>query len=156
MRCLGSLELLENLWELAPVIHDDLGTVLDEHVADLLGLGGVVVASDVGDSGDASADSGEGSGLAVLDGNALFGLDPDLLASEEVDGWVGFGGWLRKRGGGREDVTIREVFGLVDLLNGSNNSAKSRRRDDGHAVLALLVEPVQLLIGTLAWLCLLL
>ena len=127
--------------------HDDLGAVLYQHISDLFRLRWVVVAASIGDGRNAGANSREGSGFGVLYGDALFGLDANLLTGPEVDGWVRLCSGLGERGSGREDVTLGEVLVLVDLLNGSNHTAESGGRYDGHSVFALLLDPFKFLGG---------
>ena len=117
------------------MVHDDLGAVGDQHVGDVLGLLRVVVASDVGNGPDSGTHSAQSSGLAVFDGDALAWLDPDDLAGVQVDCWVGLGSRGRKRGRGGEDVVLREVFGLVDLLDRCNDTTQSRGGDHRETVL---------------------
>ena len=135
---LHGLELRHALLEVVPVRHDHLGALLDEHLADVLGLLRVVVAAGVGDGGDASAHGAQGAAFAVLDGDALGRLHADLLHGEEVDGRVGLGGGRGQGAGGAEDVARWEVLVLPHLLDTRLDAAQRARADHGHLVLVLV------------------
>lgn len=106
------LNLLEALLPLLPVVHDRLGLgLLGEGVGHLLHLLLAlldVVDTDVGDERDVGTHGRSSAGLAVLDGDALFWFDAELLACVDVDGWVWLGRWWVEGGDGRVDVLVRE------------------------------------------------
>lgn len=146
-RLLHGLDLGESGGELAPVIHDKDGTsVLEDlgHLGLLVSGVGAGVAEDL----DTGAETRRGTALGVLNSNALLGLLAEHLHGVNVDGGVRLGGRSGQRGGGREDVVLGEVLGLVDLLDGGENSALGRGGDDGKLVLALSLELVELLHDT--------
>lgn len=149
----GGLDLLDGLWELLPVVHDDLGVAgFGERLGHLLLLGLALletVDSDVGDEWDACTHAGSGSGLAVLDSQALLWLDTELLAGVEVDGGVGLAGWWVERGGSRVDGLVGEEAHEVGLLEGCNDTWLGGGRDDRHWV-ALSLGPLELLSDTWA------
>lgn len=107
-----SLNLLEHLRPLLPIIHDDLGVALLRqslgHLIHLLLAFLDVVDADVRDAGNTSTHGGSGAGFGVLDGDALLWLDAELFAGVEVDGWIGLGGWWVEGGGGGVDVFVLE------------------------------------------------
>jgi len=141
------LNLLETVRELVPVLHVQYSAVVHQHLARLIGLGRVMVASSVRDRVDAGPDSAERAALAVLDSDALLRLDADLLAREQVDGRVRLGGRRGQARGGAEDVAVGEVLGLADLLDGGLDAAQRGRADDRHAVLLRVVDLLQLFVG---------
>jgi hypothetical protein len=49
-------------------------------------------------------------------------------------------------------VSLREVFVLVDFLDGSGDPPQRRSGDEGHSVFSLFVQILQLLGTALAWL----
>ena len=108
----GLLNLLQALWPLLPVVHNDLGLgdVSEElaHLVHLLLTLLDVVDADVGNEWDAGTRRRSSTGLGVFDGDTLLWLDAELLACVEVDGRVWFGGWRAEGGGCRVDVLIRE------------------------------------------------
>jgi hypothetical protein len=142
------LDLLEAVLELAPVVHNSstLGLLSEElgHLFHFLLALLDAVDADIANARDVGAHGGRGTALAVLDGDALLGLDAELFAGVEVDGRVGLGAGRVERGGGRVDVLGREEVGQVGLLDGSNDTALGRGADNGHGV-ALLLELVELL-----------
>jgi hypothetical protein len=143
-----TINLLHALRELGPVVHDGVGLALLRellgHQVHLLLALLLVVDADVCDERDARAQGGGGAGLGVLDGDALGGLDAQLLAGVQVDGGVGLGARRVERGGGRVDVLVGEEAHEVGLDEGGDDAGLGRGRDDGHGV-ALLLEPLELL-----------
>ena len=104
----------------------------------------LLVDADVSDERNASAHGGGGPRLGVLDGDTLVGLNAELLAGVQVDGWVRLGARWAERSGSRVDVLWREEVGDAGLLDGSDDAALGGSRDNRHRV-ALLLELGELL-----------
>ena len=106
------LDLLEDLWPLIPVVHDDLGlSLLGEelsHLVHLLLAVLDVVDADVGYERDSGVHGSGSTRLAVFDGDALLWLHTKFLAGVEVDGRVWLGGWWVEGGGSGVDVLVLE------------------------------------------------
>ena len=142
------LDLLENLGELLPVVHDGTGAALiGEELGHLLHLLGAVldaVDTDVADEGNAGTLGGSGTALAVLDGDALLVLDAQLLASVVVDSRVGLAGRGVQAGSGTVDMLVGEVVINADLLYAGDDTGLGGGADNGHGV-ALLLQALKLL-----------
>ena len=154
---LGGLELLEDLRELLPIIHDGIGLALfGENLSHLIHLLLAVlnaIDTNVADEGDTSTHSSSGTTLAVLHSDALLRPDAKLLARVQVDLWVRLAGWRVEGSGGAVDVLVGEVVVNAGLLQRSDDTRLSGSTDNGHWV-ALLLETFQLLWGTWAGLAL--
>ena len=149
------LNLLDALREFLPVVHDDfsfalLGESLSHLLLFLLSLFDFVNAN-VSDEGNVGTHGSGGTGLAVLDSQALLGLDTELLASVEVDGRIGLAGRWGEGTGGGVDVFVLEEAHEVGSLQTGNDTGLGRRADDGHGV-ALGFDPLHLLSDTGAFL----
>lgn len=135
---LASLNLLQGGREFGPILHDDNGAGIAQH---LLHFGFLVVSvrTNVADDLDSSAGAAEGAALAVLDGNRLLSSLAKILEGVKVDGWVGLAGGLGETGGGGVDEVLAvgslEVLVLANLVDGRLDTTESRRRDNGHQVL---------------------
>lgn len=120
------LDFLEAVEELTPVVHDSDGAaLLGKHLGHSVHLRLVLIRADIAYERNLGVLGGGSARPAVLDGDALAGLDTNLLAGVEVNGWVGFRGWLLQRGGGAVNVLGGEEFGLADLADGSLNAGQS-------------------------------
>jgi hypothetical protein len=152
------LDLLEALWPLLPVVHDNdsLGLLGQElgHLVHLLLTIFDAVDTNVGNARDTGTHSGSGTALAVLDGDNLGRLDAELLAGVEVDLGIWLGGWWVERRGSAVDVLVWEIVVDTNLLDGGNNTGFGAGGDDAHLV-ALLLSPLHHFWGTWAWLALL-
>lgn len=122
-----------------------LGEQLDVGSDLLLGVLLVVIGSDVAQQGDAGVLRRGRAAPAVLDGNALAGLEAEHLAGVEVDGGVGLGsrGVDAARGGEDALVGLAEVLVDLDGLDGGDDTGHGGGGDDGLGVLALLVDLVE-------------
>src|ERR1700761_5566670 len=138
----ASLDLLQELGELLPVVHDhDAVALLPEgllHLLHLLLAFFQLVDTDVADARDTGTHGSSGTTLAVLDSYGLFWLDAELLAGVEVN----FGIWLAgrgvERGSGAVDVFVGEVLVDSSLLEGGDDTGFGRGADNGHGVAGLL------------------
>ena len=147
------LNELQTLGELGPMLHDNLGTEVQEARAHLgLLLGGI--AAHVANGVDAGANGRQGARLAVLDRNSLGGGLAANLQGMQVDGGVRLGGGLLQRSGGTEDHVGVKVLVLADLLDGRNHATESRRGNHGQMVLLLGGKLLQLLGGPFTGSCL--
>lgn len=90
----ASLNLLQELGELLPVVHDlsDVALLSEDLLHRLHLLLALLdsIDTNIANARDASAHGRSGTTLAVLNSNRLFRLDTELLACIEVDLWV----WL--------------------------------------------------------------
>jgi hypothetical protein len=137
-----SLNLLQAILKLFPLVHDDLGVaVLGQHLCHLflllLALFDAVDAN-VADQRDACAHCGRGSALAVFNCHALLRLDAEFLAGMEVDGWVRLAGGRVQGGGGAVDVLVGEVVVDADFLHAGHDTGFGGGADNGHWVAHLL------------------
>ena len=150
----AGLDLLQELRELFPVVHDlDTVALLSEGLLHLLHLFFTIldfVNTHVANARDTSTHGGSGTTLAVLDCHRLFWLDTELLAGIEVDLWVRLAGRRIERGSGAVDVFIGEVLVDASLLERGNNARLGGGADNGHLV-ALLLQTLKLLGCTWAW-----
>lgn len=168
------LDLLQALWELLPVVHDDISlallgedlghlvhlllAVLDAVDANLVtliwNLDGRQLNTYVADERNTSTHSRSSSALAVLHGNAVFRLHAELLACVEVDLGVGLAGRRVQASSRTVDVLVGEVLHLIGLDQAGDNTRLGAGADDAHGV-ALLLEALELLGRTWARLSLL-
>jgi hypothetical protein len=152
------LDLLEALWPLLPVVHDNdsLGLLGQElgHLVHLLLTIFDSVNTHVGNAWDTGTHGSGGTALAVLDGDDFRRLDAKLLAGVKVDLRIWLGRWWVEGSGSTVDVLIWEVVIDTDLLDGGNYSGLGAGGDDAHLI-ALLLSPLHHLWGTWAWLALL-
>lgn len=144
-------DLLQQLWELVPVVHDLIGIALFLedlcHLLHLLLAFFDAVDTDIADKGDSSSHGGGGSTLAVLDSDCLGGFDAELLTGVEVDLGVGLGRGRVERGGGGVDVLVGEVVVDLGLDERGNDTRLGRGGDNTHRI-TLLLETLELLGGT--------
>ncbi|TLS27882.1 hypothetical protein PpBr36_01597 [Pyricularia pennisetigena] len=141
--------LQSTLGELAPVPHDGAcaGDVLQSLLH--LGLEGILVRAHVANRLDAGPAGARGAALGVLDGDALFGREAQLLHGVQVDGRVGLAGGRVDAGSGAVDAVAKVLF-EADLLQAGVEPAARAARHHGHCVLARLVQRLELLYDALA------
>jgi hypothetical protein len=148
-----SFDLLQQLWELLPVVHDlDAVALFAKSLLHLLhALLALLqlVDTDITNAGNTSTHRCSGTRLAVLDGHSLSWLDTELFAGVKVDLGVRLGGWWVEGGGCGVDVLVGEVLVDAGLLEGGDDTGLGGGRDDGHGV-ALLFETFELFWGTWA------
>jgi len=144
----SSLDLLQALWELLPVIHNDLALGrLGQKFGHLLHLLLAIldaIHANISDTRNTGPHGSRSAALAVLNGDALLRLHAQLLAGVEVDGRVGLAGRRVQARRGTVDVLIGEVVVDLDLLDTGDDARLGRRADDRHRV-ALLLEVLELL-----------
>lgn len=138
-----AFDLFQASVEFGPVLHDDLGTKLRQLGGHFGTLVVTVVASNIGNDGNAGADGAESTGAAVFDGNTFVGFLVQDFQRMQVNGRVWLGGGLGKRGGGAEDVVWLEVLVLANLLDGGTDAAQSRGRDNSHVVFSRALQSLE-------------
>ena len=138
----SSLNLLENLGELLPFVHDlDTVALLLESLLHLLHLLFTVlnlVDTDVANTRDTSTHGRSGTRLAIFDGDAVLWLDTELFAGVEVDLGVWLAGRWVEGGGSAIDVLVGEVVVDLGFLEGSNDTGFGRGADNRHGVAGLV------------------
>jgi hypothetical protein len=153
-----SLDDLEVLLEVLPVVHDGFGIAgFGEglcHGLHLLLAFFDTIDTNIADEGDASSHASSSTRFAVFDGDALLRLDTKLLTSVEVDLGVGLAGRRVQGSGSTVDQFVREVLVEADLLERGEHARFGGSADNSHGV-SLFVQPGQLLTGTWAFLALL-
>ena len=149
-------DLLQQLGELLPVVHDLISIALFlENLCHLLHLLLALfdaVDADIADQGDSSTHGGGGSTLAILDGDGLRWFDTELLTGVEVDLGVGLGRWRVEGGSSRVDMLVGEVVVDFGLDERGDDTRLGRGRDNTHGI-ALLLEILELLGNTRAGGC---
>lgn len=107
------------------------------------------VDADVGDQRDTGSHAGGGAALGVLDGDALFGLDAQLLTGVQVDLRVRLAAGRVQARCGAVDFVVGEELVHAALVQAGDDAGLGARADDGHGV-SLFLQVLQRLGRALA------
>lgn len=138
------------------MVHDIDSTALIPQDLDHMLLLIRVVGTNVPNEWNLGVLRGRSTRPTILNSDALAVLNAKDLASMVIDGRVRLGSGLGERSSGREDLIRLKVLLHSDFPDGRLHSAERRRRYDSQVVFPLVMQLLQFVHGTRAWLGLLL